>query len=191
MTLGEVDAAVADYTQMIATATVVRERGSALVGRGEIYGQRSQWQAAIDDYARFLDENPSSGAWIYGRLAAIYLAGPESVRNPQQGLQLARLAVQQPDAHAAYRTILGAATYRAGKYLEAAQSLEGAAREPEGHTPFNRFFLAMTWHKLGEADKARRCYQAALYLLTPPGQPLERLLRAETEALLQIKPADG
>ncbi len=192
--LGEQDQAVADYTQVIATAGDVTQRGSALLARAQIYGDRAEWEAAIDGYSRFLDENPATASlMVYGRLAAIYVAGPESVRNPQKALELVKLRLRSPVAHAGYRTIQGVALYRVGQYSEAAQMLEAAAGEKGGYTPFNQFVLAMSWHKLGETDKAQRCYEAALEINTTSRLYLllHALLRAEAEALLEIEPQGG
>lgn len=190
----ELDQAIADYTQLISIAGPGPQRSSALTRRAQIYAQRGDWQAVIDDYCRFIDDNKNdtSGAVIWSQLASVYVCGPESLQNPQKALELAQAIVRVSPTPVGYRNILAAALYRSGQYREAAQMLEQTAREQGGRSQFNQIFLAMTWHQLGATDNARHCYASALEIDVHNAFyiPLQRLLRAEAEALLEIKPRE-
>jgi Tfp pilus assembly protein PilF len=74
----------------------------------------------------------------------------------------------------------------AAGHREAVESLEKAYQE-RGARTLSRFFAAMNFHKLGDKQKARECYQEALKLPrigSLPGLDFDRLTRAECDAVL-------
>jgi Flp pilus assembly protein TadD len=83
------------------------------------------------------------------------------------------------------------AQYRNGQFREAIASLEKSRSDPK-HDPYNLFFLAMCHHQLGDAARARDCYDRALRWMKehklPAGQNLAELqgFQHEAEELLGI-----
>src|SRR5262249_53521448 len=71
---------------------------------------------------RALDLEPDSPYACNG-LAWAYLTAPESLRDVKVALPLAEKAMRRAPGNAAYRTTLGVALYRAGRYREAAELL--------------------------------------------------------------------
>ena len=59
-----------------------------------------------------------------------------------------------------YVNTLGVALYYTGYFADAIPCLERSLREQAGQTEaFDLFFLAMCHHRLGDAAKAKECYQ--------------------------------
>src|SRR5262249_23986948 len=91
---------------------------------------------------------------------------------------------------------LGAAYYRAGRYREAADTLEANLKNQDAQfLAHDLYFLALACRKLGETDKARVYYQWALLwtqshkkLVAPCLEELDAF-RAEAAELLGIKDA--
>jgi serine/threonine protein kinase/Flp pilus assembly protein TadD len=146
---------------------------------------------------------------------------PEAVADPAGPVQLAAKAVARAPHNRRFLETLGAALYRAGRLDEAAKRLTeaNAANLRADKTPVNTWlFLAMTHHRLGHADEARRWLaravqamdQAARQPARPAAGPsgkakqtraatplpwnrgLEfQLLRREAEELLGVKKQKG
>ena len=66
-----------------------------------------------------------------------------------------------------YRTGLGAALYRGGRYQEAIDTL-GAADQPDRSSPAALAFLAMAHHRLGQHEQARAVLARLRALLDQP-----------------------
>jgi tetratricopeptide (TPR) repeat protein len=71
-----------------------------------------------------------------------------------------------PDRQA-YRTGLGAALYRGGRYQEAIDTL-GAADQPDRSSPAAPAFLAMAHHQLGQREQARAAFARLREILDQP-----------------------
>lgn len=73
---------------------------------------------------------------------------------------LAEKAAEQAPERAWIWPPLGMASYRAGKYAEAIETLEESDRlRPDARrSEFNAFFLAMAHWQLGHKDEARQWY---------------------------------
>jgi tetratricopeptide (TPR) repeat protein len=139
-----------------------------------------------------VDANPAS-AHACNCLAWAYLTAPEALRDVETALPLAKRAVRLASGNAAYRTTLGVAYYRAGRYREAVEVLRpNLARQEDSDLAHDLHFLAMSHHRLGEAERARDYYDLAVRWAR--AQPLlkaahlEELaaFRAEAEQLLGI-----
>jgi dipeptidyl aminopeptidase/acylaminoacyl peptidase len=90
-----------------------------------------------------------------------------------------------------YRTGLGAALYRSGRYREAIETLEKADRLDNG-SPEVLAFLAMAHHRLGQQEQARTVLARLLKILdrTRGTKDADSLnLVHEAEALISIAPA--
>jgi tetratricopeptide (TPR) repeat protein len=99
----------------------------------------------------------------------------------------ARAAAIDP-ASADHQEAYGAALYRAGRYAEAVKALEEAVRlTGNDGSNWQNLFLAMAYHKLGQADKSRARFDKAKLDLKAGWEYrlVYRRLRQEAEKLRQ------
>jgi tetratricopeptide (TPR) repeat protein len=77
---------------------------------------------------------------------------------------LAEKAVRLDSGKADYRNTLGVAYYRAGRYREAVEVLRVNLHDPrrDGDLATDLYFLAMSYHRLGETTRARDYYDWAV-----------------------------
>jgi tetratricopeptide (TPR) repeat protein len=148
---------------------------------------------AIEQNRRRVDANPDD-AETANSLAWCYLTAPEALRDAKAALPLAEKAVGLKPGDAMYRNTLGLANYRAGRYREAVETLRpNLDKQAEWALAFDLYFLAMSYHRLGETTRARDYYDWAVrWPRTDPRlKPayLEELdmFRAEAAELLGIK----
>jgi WD40 repeat protein len=96
-------------------------------------------------------------------LAWLLVTGPIELRDAQSALPLARKAAEKEPKNAFYLNTLGVALYRNGQYAEAISVLQKSLAASRGSCDgFDLFFLAMCHHWLGQAAKAKDCYDRAL-----------------------------
>jgi tetratricopeptide (TPR) repeat protein len=90
------------------------------------------------------------------------MADGDVARFPDMARQLAQKAVElKPQS--TYRTTLGGVYVRLGRYQEALEALQSGAREPPGTaSALGGFWLAITYHHLGEQEQSRAAYERAL-----------------------------
>jgi WD40 repeat protein len=91
-----------------------------------------------------------------------------------------------------YRTTLGVAQYRAGRYQEALETLTEADRLNQG-VPADLAFLAMVQHRLGRNEQARMSLTRLRKVLKKPDGAKQAEAQAfgrEAEALVEGKPAE-
>jgi tetratricopeptide (TPR) repeat protein len=127
-----------------------------------------------------------------GQLAGFLLACPDpKLRDPQRASHLAeKLAALRPENQTTWK-LFAMAKYRTEKYQQALEAAEKAKRYG-GPEDFSAAFIqAMAFWRLGEKEKARRCYQAADQWLesTHPGDELLCIERDEAAALLGVNNA--
>jgi tetratricopeptide (TPR) repeat protein len=158
--------------------------------RGLAHQRLRDHDQAARDWEKSLDLAPNQHA-VGNDLAWLYATGPQQLRDAAKALPLAERANKLAPNTYTYLTTLGVVHYRLGQSNQAVQTLTRAAGlRKHGPTAFDRFVLAMSYHRLGEAVKARDCYDEALAWWK--AQPrltefqVEQLnaLRAEAEALL-------
>jgi tetratricopeptide (TPR) repeat protein len=117
---------------------------------------------------------------------------PDAVKDFNEVIRLARVAVNSKPDHAGYLESLGAALYRAGKYQEASQYLDRAVvRHGKGGGVWTQVFLALVHHRLGHPAEANTWLARAVKQFeatkSPPWEDrvLWRHLRQEAEDLLK------
>jgi WD40 repeat protein len=103
------------------------------------------------------------------------VTAPESARDPQHALTLARRAVELAPRTSIFLNTLGVAQYRAGRYAEAVATLEKSLAASQGQSDaFDLFFLAMARFKLCQIAQARADFDRAVAWRRDhpnPGQP--------------------
>ncbi len=113
--------------------------------------------------SRKLHEEKPDGANECNTLAWAYLIAPESLRDPDQALVLARKATRLAPDDPMFRNTLGVAYYRLGRYREAVETLRADLdQQGDRDLAWDLCFLAMAYHRLGEADRAREFRSWAL-----------------------------
>jgi WD40 repeat protein/Flp pilus assembly protein TadD len=157
--------------------------------RGRLHVRLKEFPKARDDFDRAIALNPNHFE-ACNNLAWIYVAGPAKFRDPDKALPLAQKAVElAPDNRASGNT-LGVAHYRLGQYKESVAALErGIKNNKDQATASDLYFLAMCHHRLGDAAKAKDCYDRAVQWqkqakLSPQQVEELRAFRAEAESLL-------
>jgi serine/threonine protein kinase/WD40 repeat protein len=116
---------------------------------------------AIERWRRELEADPESSA-LCNQLAWAYLKAPEPLRDVKTALPLAEKAVRLAPGQACHRSTLALAYYRAGRYAEAAELLRRNLDRPDDRgLVFDLYFLAMSYHRQGEAARARGYYDLA------------------------------
>ena len=148
---------------------------------------------ALARYRREVETNPDD-ARACNNLAWIYLNGPLALRDVKAGLSLAEKAMRLAPESASHRNTLGIAYYRSGRFADAVKLLQANIEKQSNRSlPFDLYFLAMSYHLLGESVRATdylawaNRWSAALR--DPGATNLEELheLRAEAERLLGTK----
>jgi tetratricopeptide (TPR) repeat protein len=138
--------------------------GKAYMDRGMVYQRFQKYELALADYQKALDLAPKD-AVICNNLAWFYVAAPEQFRNPQAGERLVRKAVALDPRNWLYLNTLGVALYRLDKWQEAVdaleKSVEASTRTAGSGTAWDWYFLAMSYHRLGQPAKAKKCYEQA------------------------------
>jgi serine/threonine protein kinase/WD40 repeat protein len=146
----------------------------------------------IERLRRAVERDPDS-ANACNSLAWAYLTAPETLRDVKAALPMAEKALRKAPKNAAYRNTLGVALYRAGRYREAAETLQpNVLVQMDDFLAPDLYFLAMSYHRLGEPARARDFYDWAVrWTQLPrdlsPGDLAELAgFRAEAEGVLGI-----
>jgi tetratricopeptide (TPR) repeat protein len=145
---------------------------------------------AIADWQKSLELMPKQPQ-VCRDLAWLYVTGPEKLRDAAKALPLAERAVQLAPGTYSYLHTLGVVHYRLGEYEKAIEHLtRAAAARRQGPAAWDRFFLAMSYHRQGDAGKAREYYDEAVAWCQahPEVSAFQaeqlRAIRTEAEALL-------
>jgi tetratricopeptide (TPR) repeat protein len=164
----------------------------------DLYEQRARSYDALNDRPRAEADRKKAvevaGNNPQGLNARAYhlLTGPASQRDPVRALELAKKAVERAPESQAYLNTLGVAQYRNGLYQEAVVTLNKSLETRQGQfDAFNLFFLAMCNARLGDAARARECFDravksaAAQKSLSPQHAAELKEVRAEAEHVLR------
>jgi hypothetical protein len=131
------------------------------VGKPTLTRERKA-QQAVERARRELKANPNA-AEACNELAWAYLAAPEKLRDVKAALPLAEKAVKLESRAAIYRNTLALAYYRGGRYREAVELLRSnLEKQEEWALAYDLFFLAMSYHRLGETARAHDYYDWAV-----------------------------
>jgi WD40 repeat protein len=146
----------------------------AALRRGWAFANLGQNSSAADDYALALTMLATSRPELFGDVPLWDIA--TQLNNwawqwamkpaPDQGrkaLFAAQKAVELAPASWISRNTLGVVHYRLGQYAQACKELERSLDGSKGESAaFDLYFLAMCHRRLGEAAKARDCYDRAV-----------------------------
>ncbi len=141
---------------------------------------RSEYLEVVAEYRGLLDRDSSgeianSCAWLLADCAI------ESVRDPSTAAILAQQAVERAPKESRFWNTLGVARYRSGDWPGAIAALRRSAELNGGGTPWDWFFLAMAWHRLGDDGQSRIWKDKALQSLDQ--KPPQELLRYQKELI--------
>jgi tetratricopeptide (TPR) repeat protein len=192
--LGQAQKAIDDFTAALKGQP---QNAHLYHARGENYLHLRDYVKAVEDLNRALQfqlTNRAEEARACNNLAWIFVVGPPDFRAPDKALPLARKAVELAPDNWAYCHTLGVAHYRLGQYKEAVEALDrGIKSNKDQATAFDLFILAMCHHHLGDAAKAKDCYDRARNWIEskkdlPPQSVAElRAFSAEAEAEISKK----
>jgi WD40 repeat protein/tetratricopeptide (TPR) repeat protein len=177
---------VIDFTEALTILPAdapASNRASLLQRRAEGYVQLQAYDAARDDWEQVVVLQPDNAVACH-ELARVYVTGPSRLRDPVKAVALARNAVELAPNESAYRTTLGVAYYRLGRYGLAVATLEQSLKASQGETVTKDLFvLAMCYARLGQATQARECYDRAVGWIQERQQKLPAKTREELKAL--------
>ncbi len=181
--LGRHAEAVADFT----AALDRYPRSSRLYElRAVSYAGLGKDAEAQADHRRAL-KMPPRRAMSLNNQAWQLVSGAADQRNPARALELSTEAVRLEPNNPVYLNTLGVVQYRLGRYAEAAATLEKSLAAGRGtHDAFDLFFLAMCYQHLGDATRARACYDRAVQWWRA-----QKDLRSEWDAELQAFQAEA
>jgi serine/threonine protein kinase/WD40 repeat protein len=169
--LRQAQKAIADYSMCLAlTSPADKRRPEILFRRFNNYLALHQQAAALTDLLQLIRLNldgirvfHAEVAQSCNDLAWQLVTGPAKERDPAKALPLARKAVELTPQETMYLNTLGVAQYRNGKYTDAVGTLEKSLAASKGERDaFDLFFLAMCHHHLGNAPKAKDCFDRAV-----------------------------
>jgi tetratricopeptide (TPR) repeat protein len=153
-----------------------------------------QYPLAVADLQKALKMNPNH-ADSCNELAWVYVTGPPEIRAPDRALALAQKATRMAPSNWIYRNTRGVVYYRLGQFDAAIDDLQRSIQDnKEGATADDLFFLAMAYHGLGNAAKAREYYDQAIRWckqhtnLSPREKAEQSRFRAEAQTLLKVSP---
>jgi len=108
-------------------------------------------------------------------------------RNPHRAVELAKKAVERSPDTAAFWNTLGAGYYRAGDWNAAIDAFGKSMDLLGGGASSDWYFLAMSYWRLGEKERARKWFAAAELWTARYGAKDEELLRFRTEAARDLE----
>ncbi len=112
-------------------------------------------QRSIDGFRAAHVANSNDAAVCNG-LAWTLATAPEKLRRVDEALPFAEKAVQLTPGNALYANTLGVVYYRLGRFREAVDCLEAnLSKQEDFGLPFDLYFLAMSYHQLGDSQRAR------------------------------------
>jgi len=153
---------------------IQRSPGGArlLARRARKHQELGEWTEAVRDAEEAHRVDPGYRSAM-NNLAWMLLIAPDPLRDPARAAALARESLEGTGMKSDALNTLGAACYRLGDYPQAIRHLlESRRLMTEKERPYNDFFLAMTYAKLGERPVAEMYFRKALGSLgqRPPAE---------------------
>jgi serine/threonine protein kinase/WD40 repeat protein len=132
-----------------------------LTGEASQFTAEKKYGLGLDALRLAIETDPGH-AMANNNLAWLLLTGPKDLRDPKAALPLARKAVALEPKQYLYHSTLGVALYRTGAFKEAIPLLETSLAICNGAADaYDLYFLSMCYHQLGDAAKAKDCYNRA------------------------------
>jgi WD40 repeat protein/tRNA A-37 threonylcarbamoyl transferase component Bud32 len=98
----------------------------------------------------------------YNALAWYCVTAPKEIQSPEHALPLALAAVELSKTNQSVLNTLGVVYYRLGRFTNAVEIFERNIRQENGVvTECDRLFLAMSYQRLGQRDKAKASFDKA------------------------------
>jgi WD40 repeat protein len=192
--LGEVRKAIDDFSLALFMMPARHERRpELLIRRAAQYERLEDYARTMADLQQALELAPEPDVVADVNVASVCNnAAWRSATGPEpspQALALSRKAIELAPGNPMYRNTLGVVYYRLGRYREAAATLEENLEPNAAYAAFDLYFLAMSYHQLGDPAKARDRYDRAVQWQRQAQLPqhyLEELnaFRAEAEGLM-------
>jgi eukaryotic-like serine/threonine-protein kinase len=110
-------------------------------------------------YAAALGDSPSVLSYTARKLAFVPERQPDAYRRAVMLAEAGVRAAPGDDVSGSLHTVLGAAYYRVGRYADALNSLQTAARLNPNPSSANLAFTAMSQQRLGQPELARRALE--------------------------------
>jgi tetratricopeptide (TPR) repeat protein len=153
------DLSAADLTVLIKAYP----QGTALYERrADCYEALGQAEKAAADREKALKLGANDPIRLNQRAWRLVTA-PPGKRDPAQALALIQKALEREPDNVHFLNTLGVVQYRSGQYAAAVLSLEKSLASGKGESDaFDFFFLAMCHAKLGDAAKAKDCFDRAV-----------------------------
>lgn len=176
---------------------------TAYFHRAVAHSRLKDWRAAVSDCELFLSLAPDNDA-RHPELLRHYahvcnnLAWESVVKPPVttdmalDALQRSQKAVEIDSKNFLYQNTLGITLYRLGRFDETVACLEKNVSISGKHVAFDLYFLAMSYHRLGQSGKANACFEranasaSAETTLTPAHKQELVGFRAEAEKMLAM-----
>jgi serine/threonine protein kinase/Flp pilus assembly protein TadD len=181
---GDSDGAIAELRETIRLRSFAPDHiflGDMLARKGLRDEAIASYREAIECCRRAVSLNPISPGSL-NDLAWLLVTCPHvPLRDPAEGVKLARRAVELEPDDASHWNTLGVAYYRAGKWDEAVAALTKSV-ELNGGDSNDYFFLATSHWQLGERKTARRCFDQAVQWMDKHKPTSRELSRFRTEA---------
>jgi WD40 repeat protein/tetratricopeptide (TPR) repeat protein len=153
------DQSATDLTALIKSypqATVFYEQ------RADCYEALGQMEKAAADREKALKLGASAPTQLNGQAWRLATA-PQGKRDPARALALIQKAIEREPNNFHFLNTLGVVQYRNGQYAAAIVSLEKSLAAGKGQSEaFNLFFLTMCHARLGDAGKAKNCFDRAV-----------------------------
>jgi tetratricopeptide (TPR) repeat protein len=190
-TLGQFNKAIEDYAEALRWQPPSPKQQAAIyVNRANCYMRLDKEAEEARDLQKSVELYPNPTAC--NNLAQIYANGPARLRDPAKALVIAGKGLQVKSNDVYCRNSIGVAHYRLGHYDQAVVALERSLRDSQGDRgAFQLYFLAMCHARLGDAARAKACYDEAVQwypekLDNLPWNWAERLkaMRSEAAAVL-------
>jgi WD40 repeat protein len=191
--------ALADYDRFLALAPPDdRRRVEVLLRRAGNYKVLRDDAGLLATLREVLDVPADQTPWpdqfalLCNDTARHHVHTPPKDGFPKEALALARKAVAIEPYNAGYQDTLGAALYRSGQFAEAVACLERNLENGPEWAGADLYVLAMSYYRLGQAARARECYDRAdawrdVHKDVSPGYAAElTALRAEAAGVLGL-----